>query len=303
MKGASQEIKIAVVAIVAIVLLFFGLKFLKGVNMFSNDTTYKLKFEDVTGLSANAPIYANGFKIGSIRSIDYDYQKAGDITVNAGIDNNMRIPQGTTAEISTDLMGNVKVNLILSRSSEMLQPGGIIPGAAASGSIAKVKGMVPQVEKMIPKIDSILTSLNQLLADPAIAASLQNIKTTTKNLTVSTNELNKLMYSLNRDVPALTAKTALVLDNANILTKNANGKISELEVATTMNKVNSVLDNIDKTVDKINSTDGTLGMLMNDKSLYNNLNNTMRDADSLVVNLKAHPKRYVHFSIFGKKDK
>lgn len=304
MKGISQEIKIAIVAIVAIVLLFFGLKFLKGVNIFSNDSTYKLKFTNVSGLSVNTAIYADGYKVGSISSIDYDYDKSGNVTVNASIDHNMRIPKGTTAEISSDLMGNVKVDLLLANNPrERVEPGETIPGETASGALGKVKELMPQIESMLPKIDSILTSLNALLADPAIKASLHNIQTSTANLTVSTEELNKLMANLNGEMPKLTGKAANLLDNANKLASNANNKINDIDVVNTMNKVNHVLANLEETTNKINSNEGTLGLLMNDKQLYVNLNNTMRDADSLMVNLKQHPKRYVHFSLFGKKDK
>lgn len=304
MKGFSEEIKIAVVAIVAIVLLFFGLKFLKGVNIFSNDSTYKILFSDVSGLSVNTPIYADGYKIGSISSIDYDYDKAGNVTVNANIDHSMRIPKGSTAEISSDLMGNVKVDLLLANNPrERVEPGGTLEGETAKGALAKVGELMPQIEVMLPKIDSILSSLNGLLADPAIAASLHNIQTATADLTVSTKELNKLMASLNGEVPQLAGKTSTLLDNANTLATTANVKMSDLDLATTMNKVNTVLANLEETTNKLNSTEGSLGLLMNDKQLYVNLNNTMRDADSLVVNLKQHPKRYVHFSLFGKKDK
>lgn len=304
MKGISQEIKIAVVAVVAIVLLFFGLKFLKGVNVFSNDSTYKIKFSDVSGLSVNTPIYADGYKIGSISSIDYDYDKAGNVTVNANIDHSMRIPKGSTAEISSDLMGNVKVDLLLANNPrERVEPGGTLEGATAKGALAKVGELMPQIEVMLPKIDSILSSLNALLADPAIAASLHNIQTATADLTVSTKELNKLMANLNGEVPQLAGKASALLDNTNSLATTANSKISDIDLATTMNKVNTVLANLEETTNKLNSNESSLGLLLNDKQLYTNLNNTMRDADSLVVNLKQHPKRYVHFSLFGKKDK
>ena len=159
--------------------------------------------------------------------------------------------------------------------------------------------MIPTIEKMLPKLDSILGSLNTLLADPALAQSLHNVQTITGNLTTSTAELNKLMASLNKGVPVMMAKADGVLDNTNKLTSN----LAALDIQTTMRQVDQTINNVQELTAKLNSNNGTLGLLMNDASLYNNLNSTMCSADSLLTNLRQHPKRYVHFSLFGKKDK
>ena len=159
--------------------------------------------------------------------------------------------------------------------------------------------MIPTIEKMLPKLDSILGSLNTLLADPALAQSLHNVQTITGNLTTSTAELNKLMASLNKGVPVMMAKADGVLDNTNKLTSN----LAQLDIQNTMQQVDQTINNVKELTAKLNSNNGTLGLLMNDPSLYNNLNSTMCSADSLLTNLRQHPKRYVHFSLFGKKDK
>lgn len=152
---------------------------------------------------------------------------------------------------------------------------------------------------MLPKLDSILTSVNALLADPALAASLHNVETITSNLTVSTRELNTLMAGLNKQVPGMVRKANGVLDNTNRLTAN----LASLDVQGTLNKVNQTLESAHQFTEKLNSNQGSLGLLMNDTKLYDNLTSTMSHADSLVIDLKAHPKRYVHFSVFGRKDK
>lgn len=296
----TKEVKIALVAIVGILVMYFGINFLKGMNLFSTNNTYFITFDDIQGLGASTPIYADGYKVGTVDGLEYDYKENGPIKVKVDIIKDLRIPQGSKAEIVKDLMGNLQVNLLLANNPrERVEPGGIIPGAVNGGMMDKAANLVPVVEKMLPKLDSILTSVNALLADPALAASLHNVETITSNLTVSTRELNTLMAGLNKQVPGMIGKANGVLDNTNRLTAN----LASLDVQGTLNKVNQTLESAHQFTEKLNSNQGSLGLLMNDTKLYDNLTSTMSHADSLVIDLKAHPKRYVHFSVFGRKDK
>ena len=296
----TKEIKIALVAIVGILIMYFGINFLKGMNLFSTNNAYYMTFDDIQGLGASTPIYADGYKVGIVDGLEYDYKENGPIKVKVDIIKDLRIPQGSKAEIVKDLMGNLQVNLLLANNPrERVEPGGIIPGAVNGGMMDKAANLVPVVEKMLPKLDSILTSVNALLADPALAASLHNVETITSNLTVSTRELNTLMAGLNKQVPGMIGKANGVLDNTNRLTAN----LASLDVQGTLNKVNQTLESAHQFTEKLNSNQGSLGLLMNDTELYDNLTSTMSHADSLVIDLKAHPKRYVHFSVFGRKDK
>ena len=296
----TKEIKIALVAIVGILIMYFGINFLKGMNLFSTNNAYYMTFDDIQGLGASTPIYADGYKVGIVDGLEYDYKENGPIKVKVDIIKDLRIPQGSKAEIVKDLMGNLQVNLLLANNPrERVEPGGIIPGAVNGGMMDKAANLVPVVEKMLPKLDSILTSVNALLADPALAASLHNVETITSNLTVSTRELNTLMAGLNKQVPGMIGKANGVLDNTNRLTAN----LASLDVQGTLNKVNQTLESAHQFTEKLNSNQGSLGLLMNDTKLYDNLTSTMSHADSLVIDLKAHPKRYVHFSVFGRKDK
>lgn len=296
----TKEIKIALVAIVGILIMYFGINFLKGMNLFSTNNTYFITFDDIQGLGASTPIYADGYKVGTVDGLEYDYKENGPIKVKVDINKDLRIPQGSKAEIVKDLMGNLQVNLLLANNQrERVEPGGIIPGAVNGGMMDKAANLIPVVEKMLPKLDSILTSVNALLADPALAASLHNVETITSNLTVSTRELNTLMAGLNKQVPGMIGKANGVLDNTNRLTAN----LASLDVQGTLNKVNQTLESAHQFTEKLNSNQGSLGLLMNDTKLYDNLTSTMGHADSLVIDLKAHPKRYVHFSVFGRKDK
>ena len=280
--------------------MYFGINFLKGMNLFSTNNAYYMTFDDIQGLGASTPIYADGYKVGTVDGMEYDYKENGPIKVKVDINKDLRIPQGSKAEIVKDLMGNLQVNLLLANNPrERVEPGGVIPGAVNGGMMDKAANLIPVVEKMLPKLDSILTSVNALLADPALAASLHNVETITSNLTVSTRELNTLMAGLNKQVPGMVRKANGVLDNTNRLTAN----LASLDVQGTLNKVNQTLESAHQFTEKLNSNQGSLGLLMNDTKLYDNLTSTMSHADSLVIDLKAHPKRYVHFSVFGRKDK
>ena len=296
----KKEIQIALVAIVGCIVLFYGLKFLKGLTVFSTDSNYYVKFKDISGLSSSSPVYANGYRVGVVEDIIYDFEGEGDIVAVLGLNNDMRMPQGTTADIVSDLLGNIKLELRLGdRAAGILSPGDTINGGQEEGIMGKASEILPQVQKMMPKLDSILTSVNALLADPAIAHSLHNIDQITSSLTTTTNELHRLTASLNHQMPQMLENADGVLANTNNLTRN----LSELDLAGTMQKVDHTLRNVEQLTAKLNSNEGTLGLLMRDPGLYNNLNATMMHADSLMIDLKSHPKRYVHFSVFGKKDR
>lgn len=300
MKKLSKEVQIALVAVVGIVVLYFGLQFLKGLTLFSAANNYYVKFRNISGLTVSSPIYANGFRVGVVENIIYDYQGNGDIVAVVGIDKQLRLPKGSTAGIASDLLGNIKLELMLGPdATDLLTPGDTINGDLQAGAMGQAADLIPQVEALLPKLDSILTSVNMLLADPALASSLHHIDQITGNLTTTTNDLNRLTANLNRRMPAMLENADGMLANANSLTRNLN----ELDLTATMSRVNNTLQNVEQMTARLNSGEGTVGLLMRDPSLYYNLNATMMHADSLMIDLRQHPKRYVHFSLFGRKDK
>ena len=300
MKKFSKEIQIALVAVVGIIVLYFGLQFLKGMTLFSTDNRYFVKFQDVSGLSVASPIFANGYRVGVVETIEFNYENTGEIVASIGVDKNMQVPKGSRAEIATDLMGNVKVQLVLGNVADgVVAPGDTITGGQQVGAMGKAADMIPTIQQMLPKLDSILASVNTLLADPAIASSLHNVDQITANLSRTSQDLSQLTAQLNRQMPQMLKNADGVLANTNQITKNLN----ELDIAATMTSVNTTLKNVEQMTATLDSKEGTLGLLMRDPGLYNNLNSTMMHADSLMMDLKQHPKRYVHFSVFGKKDK
>lgn len=294
----TKEVKIALAGIIGIVVLFFGLQYLKGLSIFSADASYYVTFDDVSGLSASSPVYANGYKVGVVKDIVYDYSPSGKSVAELGLDKQMQLPRGSRAELASDLLGNIKINIILGDNPiNLLSVGDTIVGGLEAGVMSQVTQMIPAIEQMLPKLDSILSSLNQLLADPALSNTLHNVEGMTANLNATSRDLHSLSAHLNRDVPAMMTKTNGVLDNTQQLTANLAG----IDVEGMTQKVNQTLANVEQMTQKLNSTEGTLGLLMRDASLYNNLNSTAASADSLLIDFKAHPKRYINFSVFGKK--
>ena len=238
MKIFSKEVQIALVAIAGIVIMFFGLKFLKGMTMFSSDDNYYAKFDNVAGLSVSSPIYSNGYRVGVVEDVIYDFNGTNKIVAVLGLNNKMRLPNGTKAEISKDLMGNVELDLILGPNPlDQMEAGDTILGHIQQGALAKATEIIPQIQNMMPKIDSILYHINELLSNPALSNSLENVDHITANLTTTTNELKHLSASLKTQVPGMMEKADHVLDNTSTLTKN----LSDIDIAMTMAKVTTAI--------------------------------------------------------------
>lgn len=294
----TKEVKIGLIGITALAMLIFGINYLKGINMFKSANYYYVEYTNINGLAGSSPVFANGFKVGTVRSINYNYAKPGHVTVEVEVDKEMRIPKGSTGELVTEMLGTVKMNLLLEHSAtDFYQPGDTLPGKTNTGLMgAAEEKLVPQVEQMLPKMDSILQALNKLLADPALTATIHNAEKLTANLDVTTRQLNALMKN---DLPQITGKLITVADNFAVISENLKG----IDYASTFHKVDSTLYNVQLLTEKLNRKDNTIGLLLNDPTFYHNLSTTTANAASLLEDLKAHPKRYVHFSLFGRKDK
>ena len=292
-----KEVKIGLFGILSLAILFFGINYLKGVKMLKPSTSYYVEFTDINGLTTSSPVFASGYKIGIVRGIEYNHANPGHVVVEVELDDDMRIPKESKGELVTDMVGTVKMNLKLNLGcQEYYATGDTLPGYLNNGLMGIAETAMPKIETMLPKMDSILSSLNQLLANPALAATLSNAEKLTGNLDITTRNLNKLMQN---ELPVLTSKLTSIDDNF----VNITGNLKEIDYAGTMQKVDATLQEVKLLPSKLNSKDNTVGLLFNDPTLYNNLNATTANAASLLEDLKAHPKRYVHFSLFGRKEK
>lgn len=297
MKGFNKEVKIGLAGIVALFLLIFGLNYLKGVSLFKPSNYFYVQFENINGLAKSSPVFADGFKVGIVSDLKYDYTRPGNVVAEIDVEPQLRIPKGTKAELSSDLLGAVKLTLLLANNPrEKYNSGDTIQGEVNAGALGKAAAMIPSVEKLIPKLDSIMASLNAILADPAIPATLHNIESLTASLNNNSRQLERMMRE---DIPQLTGKLNDIGDNFSVIS----GNLKQIDYAATMSKVDETLANVQQITAKLEKKDNTVGLLLNDPTLYNNLNQTAANAASLLEDLQNHPKRYVHFSVFGKKNK
>ena len=292
-----KEVKIGFIGILSLAILFTGVNYLKGAKLLKPSSSYYVEYTDVNGLTTSSPVFASGYKIGIVRGLEYNHANPGHVVVEVELDHDMRIPKESKGELVTDMLGTVKMNLKLNLGcNEYYMPGDTLPGYVNNGLMGIAENAMPKVETMLPKMDSILNSLNQLLASPALAGTLSNVEKLTANLEVTTRNLNKLMQN---ELPVLTNRLTTIADNFVTIS----GNLKDIDYAGTMQKVNGTLQDVQQLISKLNSKDNTVGLFLNDPTLYNNLNATSANAASLLEDLKAHPKRYVHFSLFGRKDK
>ncbi|MBX9187923.1 MCE family protein [Bacteroides sp. K03] len=297
MKYITKEVRIGIAGIIALCILVYGINYLKGINMFKPSSYFYVKFQNVNGLAKSSPVFADGVRVGIVRDIYYDYNQAENVIVEVELDTELRIPKGSSAELVSELMGGVRMNILLANNPrEKYAIGDTIPGKLNNGMMESVAALMPQIEQMLPKLDSIMISLNTILNNQSIPATLHSVEKTAANLEVASGQLKVLM---GRDIPQLTGKLNTIGDNFITIS----GNLKEIDYATTFKEIEQTLANVKMVTEKLNSKDNTVGLLLNDPQLYNNLNATTANAASLLEDLKEHPKRYVHFSLFGKKDK
>ena len=295
-KRYSKEFKIGITAIICAAIMIFGINYLKGVNIFKPDNYYYIKMQNVQGLNNSAPVYIDGFKVGLIRDMIFDFNDPGKILVEISVDKQMRIPSGSKIEMSTDLLGTASFDIIVNReSSSYYNIGDTIQGSVSSGLKENItENMLPKIENMLPKIDSILTGLNVVINDPKLRETMHSVNGLAANLETSSRLLNNV---LKNDLPQITANLKSMTGNFAEISRD----INNIDFEELYASVDKTLANVNKIAEDISSENGTVGLLLRDPSLYNNLNSTVAHADSLMIDLKKNPKRYVHFSVLGRK--
>ena len=291
----TKEAKIGLTGIVALVILFLGINFLKGIKLFNTQDVYYIKFSNAKALSKSSTVYADGYNIGIVSNIMYDFNHPGQVIVEISVEDGLRIPKGSNAMLDEAMLGGCTLNMLLATNlTDAYQPGDTIPGTDSNGLMSKAANMMPQLEQVVARVDTLIATLNKLTSDPNLPIIIQNAEQLTENLNKSTTQLNRL---LSKDVPQMTKTFNQAGDNIVTLTDNLN----KLNLQATMDSVNQTIGSVHELMTQIQNPNGTLGKFINDPSLYDDMNNTVQSANNLLIDLKANPKRYVNISVFGKK--
>lgn len=291
--GFTKEAKIGLVTIISLALLYVGINYLKGINLFKPSNHYYVSCSNVKEVTVSSPVFVEGFKVGLVRAISYDYNATDKIMLEISLEDKMRINKGSYISIEKSLLSGGELHLHLNKHiDDYLKSGDTIEGRNGDDMMATLQSnILPGVEQLLPKLDSILYGLQQVVNHPALTTSLTHIESTTRNLNQSASYLNSI---LRNDIPVIMGNLKTISSDFTEVSQELKG----LDLATTMSLVNSTLGNLKLTTDKLNATDNSLGLLLNDKELYINLNETTGNASKLLLDLRENPKRYVHFSIF-----
>lgn len=293
----NKEFVIGLSVIVAVVILIFGIDFLKGINLFRPAHYYVAYYDNVDELTVSSPVLINGYKVGQVREVNFDYTKPGKVEVVMALDKNLQLPEGSTAELGTTLLSGARIEISMGTGPGMIPSGGEVPSGVKAGLMSSVQDVLPAVTGILPKVDSLLYNLNVLVADPALAASIQRLDGISANLLATSQGLNSTM---NNQVPRLANNTVKLTQSLDTIVGNL-GQLSyqlkALPLDATMDNVNQLTANLTQFSRQLNDKNSTLGLLTSDPELYNRITQVSADIDSLLVDIKKNPKRYISIKL------
>ena len=296
-----REIKVGIIAAICVFLLFFGFNFLKGVNIFSPTNAYHGVFYDLHGLEEQAAVYIRGYKVGQVDALHYDFTRDSAFRVDISINKDIVLPEGTQmALISDGVLGGMAIDLVLgevAEANEAVAHGAYLPTTYVPGLMESLQGeLIAHVDEAVKDIDDLVAELQRQVEGDHVKKTLANVDRVSGDLTSVSSDLKRLM---NNQVPR-------IVDNADEAVANLNTIVADLQEAdlkATIARVDTAVDGVNAVLTDVRSQEGTIGKLLYDKSLYDHIDATVISADSLLTDLKAHPKRYVQISVFGKKEK
>lgn len=295
-KIVSKEIRIGMAFILGLFLLFFGIKFLKGFNIFKPSNSYLVTFQDVSGLSVSSPVLLNGYKVGQVSGMRVDPQNMKKVLVELTMDKDIQIRKGSRLNLDVSMLGSASLVLNMNPyTKDIATSKDTLIGQNVVGLMETFqKQMAPQVINMLPKIDSILMGVQALVNNPALAASLENVNETTKNINLATQALQQMMAQLNHQVPTITNNLATTSGNFSQMS----ARMNKLDFERTFSRMDSTMSNVQRMSQKLNSRDNSLGLLLNERALYDSLNIAVGHTSALLEDLKKNPKKYINLKVF-----
>lgn len=316
----SNETKVGALTAIAITLLILGFNFLKGRSLFKTGNFIYAKYKDTKGIMISNPVFINGLQVGSVYELEEANKNLDSIIVSIKLSKEINIPNNSVASIVGNPLGSSKIDIVMGNSSRYLQHNDTILTAASAGLLDSLSGsvtpLVDQVKTAVGRLDSVLTSVNSIL-DPYTRANIQqsiaNTSRVMASLATSSAYLQQMLNSqsgaLAQSLNNLNSFTGTLASNQGRINQTmtnletATNNFSKADVEGTVQQLRGTVERLNAAVDKLDSRDGSLGLLLNDNQLYNNLANTARSLNILMDDLRVNPKRYVSISIFGGKSK
>ena len=294
-----KEVIIGLIVIVAMLILFFGINFLKGVNLFKASNYYYAVYGNVEGLAQSAPVTINGFKVGIVRDIKYDYSNPGHVIVEMSVDKSLRVPVGSEAVLASDLLGTASIALkLVPAGAGFHNVGDTLVSKVNAGMMASISdNLMPAVNAMIPKLDSLFTSLNAIAANPALHQSINRLDDITAELNGTLRALRAATASLGpitTDIKSITGNVDTMTGDLAVVS----GRLREAPIDSIAVDLSATMANLKQLTESLNNPDGSVGKLTYDPALYDNLNATITSLDSLFVDIKRNPKRYISIKVF-----
>lgn len=294
----TKEVIIGLCVACAIVILCFGIEFLKGINVFKPANFYVAQYENVSGLEVAAPVLVDGYKVGQVREINFDYANHGKIEVVMALNKQLHLPVDSRAMIGSTLLSGSYIEIKMGSSSEMLPVGASVETGVTPDLMSSLSDeLLPAVGNIMPKVDSLLISVNNLASDPALTAAIKNLETITGNVSALSRNLNLMTQN---QLPVILRGADVAVTNLDSITSNLNllsQELNKLPLNQTMSNVNGMTANLVKFTENLNNPNSTLGELTQDSELYDRLNRLTADIDSLIIDIKKNPKRYISIKL------
>lgn len=295
MKYLSKEGKIGLTFIIAIIILYFGINFLKGHSTLAKEYTYYVVYNQVGGLTSSSPITINGYKVGNVTDVLYDFKAPNHIVVKLNINKELQIPKGSKVYMISELLGGVSLDLRLASGNHYYEAGDTLEAGVAHGLTGKIEEeMLPQLNAMLPKIDSLISALYTIASNDHINSTLSHAAEVSGKLSLTADEFNRLLKD---DIPTLVKH--LSQTGANI--EQISTQLAMVDYAQTIAQIDSTVNNLQHLSKVLLSEEGAAGRLLSDTTFYHNLNSLCDNANALIEDIKKHPTRYINISVFGRK--